>query len=109
LEDVEEMIYDEGDEAELAIQNALKDSSPNTNTKQRLTVTGWFIPQMSRYHEGATLSDAARFFGQPREEDQQPSDTPNDHPLRAFAAAMDSASNGSVIRVYAYTASPSRT
>jgi hypothetical protein len=33
---------------------------------------------MSRYHEGATLSDAARFFSQRREEDQQPSDTPND-------------------------------
>jgi transcriptional regulator len=33
LEDVEEMVYDEGDEAELAIENALKDYS--LNTKQR--------------------------------------------------------------------------
>lgn len=98
-EDVEETIYDEGDEAELAVQNALKDTSPNT--KQKLT--GWFIPQMARYHEGVNIMDGTRFFSQPREEDQQPLDTTEDHPLRAVAAAMEAAPDGSVIRVYAYS------
>lgn len=95
LEDVEETIYDEGDEAELAVQNALKDTLPNT--KQKLT--GWVIPQMARYHEGVNIMDGARFFSQPREEDQQPLDTPDDHPLRAVAAAMEAAPDGSMIRV----------
>lgn len=98
-EDVEETIYDEGDEAELAVQNALKDTSPNTKQKS----TGWFIPQMARYHEGVNIMDGTRFFSQPREEDQQPLDTTEDHPLRAVAAAMEAAPDGSVIRVYAYS------
>jgi hypothetical protein len=99
LEDVEETIYDEGDEAVLAVENALKDSSPNTKQK----VTGWFIPQMENYHEGVIISDGRRFFSQPREKDQQPLDTPDDHPLRAVAAVMEAAPDRSVIRVYAYS------
>lgn len=97
VEDVEETVYDEGDEAVRAVENSLKNYSPDT--KQKLT--GWFIPQMSNYHHGVIVSEGRRYFSQPREEDQQPLDTPKDHPLRAIAALMDAAPAGSVIRVYA--------
>jgi phosphatidylserine/phosphatidylglycerophosphate/cardiolipin synthase-like enzyme len=99
VEDVEETIWDEGDEAVRAVENSLKNASPKT--KQKLT--GWCIPQMTNYHDGVDISDGRRYFCQPREADQQPSDTPKDHPLRAIAAVMEAAPNESLIRVYAYS------
>lgn len=100
VEDVEETIHDEGDEAVQAVENSLKNSSPNT---QKKLTTGWFIPQMANYHDCVSISDGRRYFSQPREEDQQPLDTPQDHPLRAVAAVMESAPPSSLIRVYAYS------
>ena len=99
VEDVEETIYDEGDEAVHAVENSLKKFSPNSKQKY----SGWFISQMANYHDAVVISDGRRFFSQPREEDQEPSDTPSDHPLRAVAAVMQAAPNGSLIRVYAYS------
>ena len=101
--DVEEEVYDESEEGERCIRNAVQATASVPNITKKGFTGGWFIPQMSTYHKGIQLSDGARFFAQPREEDQQPGDTPAQHPLRALAAAMDIAPDRSLIRVYGYS------
>ncbi|KAL3920395.1 MAG: hypothetical protein SGARI_006956, partial [Bacillariaceae sp.] len=66
-------------------------------------VDGWFIPDLANFHQGVDVFSTSRFFCEPREWDQAPSDVPVAHPLRAIADVLDKAPNRSLVRVWAYS------
>ena len=65
VENVKETTHNEGDEAPHAVEELLKTSL--SKSKQKLT--GWFLPQMTNYHDGVVISDGRRHFSQPWKED----------------------------------------
>ena len=64
--------------------------------------SGWFDQRLAVLHEGIDIAAGRSFFTSPRPRDQNPSDIPARHPLRALAWVLSQAPIGSTVRIYCY-------
>lgn len=64
---------------------------------------GWFNQELRTMAENVELSHGSRYRTVPRAYDKDTVSTvPENHPIRAFARALETAPSGSIIRVYAF-------
>ena len=64
--------------------------------------SGWFDQRLGTLHDGIDIAAGRSFFADPRNRDNEPSDIPARHPLRALAWVLAQAPERSTVRLYCY-------
>lgn len=95
---------------EAAEATAVDEMFATMNEKNVTVGKGWFIPSLADMHiESIAVGD--RFYCEPRQKDQDPTDVPKDHPFRAILGVLHAGEKNlgrgdmKTIRLYAYSLS----
>lgn len=95
-----------------AAEEAAVDDMFASMRKERKTVgkKGWFIPPLADMHL-KSVKAGGRFYCEPRQRDENPTDVPEDHPFRAILGVLHAAEQKlapgdiATLRLYAYSLS----